>query len=232
MPVYFSKETENAIVEYNSTNDTVLKNQIYSQKIEVAFNKLVENIIHGFKLIPRTENFITLRDKTVGDLVLKIDKFDPERESKFGNKAKAFSFFGTVAKNFIMMEWKKESKNTPLEDFEDHSDMDNRNVKSSLILEKFSITDDAFDKREFKSVIIQFLRKEQSISSSKMQIDEKILDAIEKAFEEDYDITNKKALFLYLREFTGLNTHEISIFLSKFRPKLKSHIKKYLSGEL
>ena len=230
MPVYFDKETEKAIILYNKTECKDKRNEIYKKHIEYAFNKLVENIIHSFKLHSKTEDFQTLRDKTTGDLVLKLNKFNPKRKSKFGNKAKAFSFFGTVAKNFIMTEWKRDIKMSPLEDLEEQSEKESHLKTPAIILEKFSTRDTKLDQEEFKRVIIDFLQKEQK--KSELTIDVKILDAIECAFDKQFDITNKKALFLFLREFTGLTTPEISSFLSKFRPKIKNHMQKYLQGEL
>ena len=47
--VYFTQDTENAIVEYLATEDPVLRNKIYNERIEYAFYKLSENIIHTFK---------------------------------------------------------------------------------------------------------------------------------------------------------------------------------------
>jgi len=228
MPEYFTKQTEEAIVKYNNTKEDNLRHAIYNESIHKAFDKLVENIIFSFKLTSISEDYQTLKDKTIGHLVLKIEKFNPNRKSKFGKKAKAFSFFGTVAKNFIMMEYKKACKLSSLD--YDEANEEEFLKSSSIMFEKFSVYDNSQEKEEFKFIIVDFLRNEQK--ENEMKIDEIILDAIESAFEKQYDITNKKALFLYLREATGLTTPEISGFLTKFRPKLKNHIRQYAEGNL
>ena len=46
---YFTQETEDAIVLYNTTEDIMARNKIYNQKIKYAFFKLTENIIHTYK---------------------------------------------------------------------------------------------------------------------------------------------------------------------------------------
>lgn len=46
---YFTGETEDAIIEYNKTPDTIIKSRIYNDKIHKPFIKLTENIIHTFK---------------------------------------------------------------------------------------------------------------------------------------------------------------------------------------
>ena len=49
----------------------------------------------------------------------------------------------------------------------------------------------------------------------------KVLDAIKILFEsiEEIEIFNKKAIYLYLREITGLNTKQIVNSLKKFRKR-------------
>jgi len=46
---YFTQETEDAIILYNSTEDFALKSRIFNEKIYYAFFKLTQNIIHTFK---------------------------------------------------------------------------------------------------------------------------------------------------------------------------------------
>jgi ribosome-associated toxin RatA of RatAB toxin-antitoxin module len=47
--MYFTQETENAIIEYNNTLDFEVRSKIYRDRIHYAFFKLTENIIHTFK---------------------------------------------------------------------------------------------------------------------------------------------------------------------------------------
>ena len=46
---YFTQDTEDAIVEYVKTTDMVVRNKIFNERIDYAFHKLTENIIHTFK---------------------------------------------------------------------------------------------------------------------------------------------------------------------------------------
>ena len=61
--------------------------------------------------------------------------------------------------------------------------------------------------------------------------DLKVYKAILVLFEskEDIEIFNKKAIYLYLREITGLNTKQIVNSLKKFRKKY-SHFKDNWEG--
>ena len=47
--VYFSKDTENAIVRYNRSLSSEERSEIYAESIHWPFYKLTENIIHTFK---------------------------------------------------------------------------------------------------------------------------------------------------------------------------------------
>ena len=47
--VYFGQEVQDAIIEYNESNDSVERNIIYSTRIHKAFDKLAENIINTCK---------------------------------------------------------------------------------------------------------------------------------------------------------------------------------------
>ncbi len=44
--IYFSKATEEAIIQYNEEEDTTIRNTIYETKIKYSFEKLVENIFN------------------------------------------------------------------------------------------------------------------------------------------------------------------------------------------
>jgi hypothetical protein len=47
--IYFSQDTEDAIIEYNKTKDYVKRNRIYVESIQYPFEKLAENILNTFK---------------------------------------------------------------------------------------------------------------------------------------------------------------------------------------
>ena len=60
--VYFGKEVQDAIIEYNSTESSSEKNIIYGTRIHAAFDKLAENIINTFKFTYfKFINFFELR---------------------------------------------------------------------------------------------------------------------------------------------------------------------------
>ena len=47
---YFTEETENAIILYNTLTDPEEKSRLYNKKIHYAFFKLTQNLIHTYKI--------------------------------------------------------------------------------------------------------------------------------------------------------------------------------------
>jgi hypothetical protein len=94
---YFTQETEDAIVEYLITENESKRNQIYNDKIDYAFHKLAENIIHTFKFYYTEVNTINeLKHEVVCVLLEKLSKYKQ-------GKGKAYSYFGTIAKRYLIV---------------------------------------------------------------------------------------------------------------------------------
>jgi len=47
--IYFTQDTEDAILEYLASKDQTQRNKIFDERINYSFHKLAENIIHTFK---------------------------------------------------------------------------------------------------------------------------------------------------------------------------------------
>lgn len=230
MPQYFTNETEKAIIEYNNCDCISKKNLIYNEKIYEAFSKMVENLIFTFKFQSRFQNYETLKNNTICDITIKLPLFNINKIGKSGQPAKAYSFFNTIAKNFILQELKKEARNESLQDLEDLGERNSNYIETYEILSKYSTSDNKNERKEFSKIILEFLSKRQNQALT--SIEEKIIDALDYAFSNPYEvaISNKKALFSFLKQFTGLPTQEISLFLKKFKIDFKLHIQKYNNG--
>ena len=55
--MYFTQDTEDAIIAYNKSDDRLLKNDLYVAEIGYAFDKLAENLIHTFKFYENTQRY-------------------------------------------------------------------------------------------------------------------------------------------------------------------------------
>jgi len=197
---YFTQDTEDAIILYNNTTDPVLRSMIYQKRIHYSFFKLTENIIHTFKFYyTEVDNIEDLQHEVIEFLLRKIHRFDPN------NGAKAYSYFGTIAKRYLINENKKNYKKRVdkapidiLETDENYSyNLDD--VPSSVKLNTFI---DEFVKHCTNNIYTLFPKKD----------DAKIADAILEIFRkrENIDVFNKKALYIYIREIIDVKTPKIT----------------------
>ena len=64
--------------------------------------------------------------------------------------------------------------------------------------------------------------------------EKKVLEAIKILFDniDSIEIFNKKAIYLYMRELTGLNTKQVVNNLNKFRNKYRTFKKQWQEGEI
>jgi hypothetical protein len=216
--MYFTQETENAIIEYNNTTDYEIKNKIYRDRIHYAFFKLTENIIHTFKFYyTEVDNISDLQHEVISFLLSKIHLFNPEKG------AKAYSYFGTIAKRYLIISntknYKKRVDKAPIEELESdekHSySLDEPIDRLSLFLDEFT---------EYCSKNIYKLFPKES--------DAKIADAILELFRkrESIEIFNKKALYIYIREIIDVKTPKITKIANKLYDMFKEHYYFYLEN--
>ena len=95
--MYFGAPVQEAIVDYNSTDNEAIRNKIYAGQIHFAIDKLAENIINTFKFPYFDVPFIDVQQEVVSFLVMNLHKYDHTKGSK------AFSYFSVVAKNYLIL---------------------------------------------------------------------------------------------------------------------------------
>tara|TARA_R110002020_G_scaffold454340_2_gene669714 strand:+ start:1241 stop:1705 length:465 start_codon:yes stop_codon:yes gene_type:complete len=151
-----------------------------------------------------------------------LDKYDPNKGSK------AFSYFSVITKNWFIHKVKRQQKRNKRE-------IDYDNISKRYEEEFLSTNESYISNREEQEFWNSFYVELQSWDTSPMkENDLRVYKAIIILFEskEDIDIFNKKAIYLYLREITGLNTKQIVNSLKKFRKKYYLFKQDWESGEL
>jgi len=218
--MYFTQETENAIVEYNNTLDYGLRDKIYRERIHYAFFKLTENIIHTFKFYyTEVSNIEDLQHEVISFLHSKIHLFNPERG------AKAYSYFGTIAKRYLIISntknYKKRVDKAPIEELESDEKY-SYNIDETPINQRLSAFLDEYI-IYCSDNIYELFPKEG---------DAKIADAILELFRkrENIDIFNKKALYIYIREIIDVKTPKITKIANKLYDIFKNHYYFYLEN--
>ena len=93
--MYFTLDTEEAIVAYNDTDDHRVKNQIYNDHLRKPFEKLVENIIHTFKFYYFDIPLEDVKHEVISFMITRLGKYQQ-------GKGKAFSYFSVVVKNWLI----------------------------------------------------------------------------------------------------------------------------------
>lgn len=93
---YFHEPEEEAIVRYINSDDKDEKNRIYNETLMPAFDKMINSIIRRYKLYVPDEVHQQTFDDTLSYLLTKVGNFKPEKGKK------AYSYCGTVAKNYLI----------------------------------------------------------------------------------------------------------------------------------
>ncbi len=102
--IYFGEEEEKAFVEYVTTTDKRIKDRIFAQKLYFPFTKMIESIIRRYNLFTPDEDFEETFFDTMSFLITKINNFDPQK------KYKAYSYCGTICKNYLILKRTQYSK--------------------------------------------------------------------------------------------------------------------------
>ena len=196
---YFTKDTENAILLYNSLEDDYARNKIYQEHIKYPFEKLVENIIHTFKFYHFDVPYEDVNHEVVAFLNEKIHKYtDP-------SKGKAFSYFSIIAKNYLIVHnnanYNKFKNTEQPEAIDEH-----RNVINEVLRK-----DDVQEKSEFMDLFVQYMDTNLS-TLFKRQSDMSVADSVLELFRnrENIENFNKKALYILIRDRTGVKTQYIT----------------------
>lgn len=216
---YFTKDHENAILEYASIIDHKRKSQLYQEFIQPAFDEMVDKIVFTYKF-NTLPNIDDLKNECKIWLTTILDKFDTSKGSK------AFSYFSVITKNWFIHKVKKNNnkREVYLEDIINTSEEDELKHEENYISMR--------EKEEFWSA---FEAEIGGWTGKKMKgNEEKVYKAIIILFNdgENIEIFNKKAIYLYIRELTGLNTKQIVNNLKKFRTKYETFKKSWENGEI
>jgi hypothetical protein len=219
---YFTKVHENAIIEYNREDTTFRRREeLYVSLLKPAFDQMVDKIVFTYKFT-NLPNIDMLRQECKIWLITVLDKFKPEKGSK------AFSYFSVITKNWFIQKVKKNKKRNQRE-------IELQDLSKELELKHISVFNDYDEERE-KDEFWNFLWQEiQTWDTDKLKDNEKkVLEAIKILLESpsDIEIFNKKAIYLYMREITGLNTKQIVNSLNKMRKRYRIFKTKWDRGDL
>jgi hypothetical protein len=198
---YFDVREELAVISYLTASSFEEKNKIYNDFLRKPLDKMISSIIRRYKLYRKDMDFYEIHIDTHSFLMTKIEKFKPSKEKK------AYSYFGTICKNYLMGQIIKDQKETNRKiSYEDISyDLENSNT---TIINQFLIELDEF-------------LKSSNLSENEIKLGHALYDLFDNYNEvfigNDNNKFNKNIVLLSLREMTNLSTKEIRSSMKKFK---------------
>lgn len=218
---YFTSDTEAAIISYSLSECKQVRENLYRDQIQPAFDELVNKIVYTYKFTS-LENIDVLKDECKVWLTTILGKFDASKGTK------AFSYFSVVTKNWFTHKAKKQTQKNK------------REVNYDEMIKEFEVVK-ACEEKSFQDVqeeqeFWKFLLSEvKSWDRPNLRENEKcVLNAVLTLMDniDQIEIFNKKAIYLYLREITGLNTKQIVSCLNKMRSRYRTFKSKWDNGEI
>jgi len=218
---YFTQIHEDAIIQYASIDDRGIRTELYIKYIGPAFSEMVDKIIYTYKFT-NLPNVDVLKDECKIWLTTILEKYDPNRGSK------AFSYFSVITKNWFIHKVKKNSQQTRREvKYDDITkDLEQEHLSTHNLYEK---------NREDQEFWLYLWKEIHRWEEEKLKPnEEKVLKAVRILLEhsDEIEIFNKKAVYLYLRELTGLNTKQVVNNLNKLRTKYRHFKKNWVNGKI
>lgn len=205
---YFTIETQDAIIRYRESSKESERNRIYNNEIHNAFYKLAENIIHTFKFYhTEVENLEDLKYEVISFMLQKIHLYDT-------SKGKAYSYFGTIAKRYLIAycqrNYDKLVEKKPL----DNVDNDERTIDSLIMqpesgeLDRSAVIVELLEHLE--KYMIDMFEKEEEIKAA-----DALIEILKRS--NQIDISNKKVLYVYVKEIADVKSTAITAVINKMK---------------
>lgn len=226
--MYFTQDTEDAIVLYNKEENTDIREQIFRDRILQPFQKLVENVFNTFKFSYFETGPQDVQKECLTHLVANMHKFDPNRQSKVNpnQKAKAFAYFSIIAKHYLIL-----LNNTNYKKFNQNIEISEDRDENTVQLQQEDKYYGQQEMTDFINLVIEFWEKNVNKIFTK-QRDLNIANAVVELFRnsERIDAFNKKALYLYIREMAMCKTQQITKVINRMKQYHDNIQKSYLDN--
>jgi hypothetical protein len=208
---YFSDETESELVKYLNSDCQETKNKIFTKHLYYPFYKMSENLIHTFKFYyTEVDDLEDLKHELIIFFLERLHKWDPTKGFK------AFSYFSIAGKRYLINYNNKNYAKLIQKADVDETDNDYSISREGEIISNRDATIAFFP--HFIEYVDDNLftlftkEKEQQVASAFLMV-------FKRRKNPDM-LFNKKALWIYIREITGLSEKETPI-LTKVVKKFK-----------
>ncbi len=212
--MYFGEEQEQAVVRFLESENEDEKNKIFNEYLREPLKIMVESIIRRYKLYRKDYNFEQIHTDTLSFLMTKISKFDTTKNYK------AYSYFGTICKNYLMGTIQKDQKlmNRSVSYEDISSRIEDRADLSYIIDEEIIDYKDVVNKL---TVELEKFVEEENLNENEQKLGYALVEVFTN-FEKIFQVGegnkfNKNLILLSLREMTSLSTKEIRVAMKKFK---------------
>jgi hypothetical protein len=213
--VYFTRITDLAISAYNKSESPATREKIYRRFIYPPFMKLAENIINKIKPDYIDSTFVDLQTDLVTYLTARLDKFKPAN-------GKAYSYYTRTSFNYLIAENQKAYSKLKADTQEINID-EQRNIITEIHNNEMRET-----LQYFMDAYIEYCYDNLNYIFNN-PTDIHVADSILHIFEtrENIENFNKKALYIFIRERTGLETTNITKVIKVLKNIYETKFKEY-----
>ena len=212
---YFGPPQEEAVRVFLTATTWDEKNTVYNTFLRDPLTKMIDSIIRRYRLYRPNMEYDDIHGDTLSFLVTKMEKFKPAKGKK------AYSYFGTICKNYLMGQIMKDNRDRNRQiSYEDISFSIEQDEKYSYEI----FNDDALPLEKVINTLI--IKIKDFIDSSRLNInEEKIGYCLMDVFLNYKTIFiagkgnkfNKNIILYQLREMSGLTTKEIRSSLKPYK---------------
>jgi hypothetical protein len=220
---YFDVREEEAVKDYILAESKEEKEKIYNEYLRMPLDKMIESIIRRYKLYRKDMDYKDVHSDTHSFLMTKVDKFKPAKNKK------AYSYFGTICKNYLMGQILKDQKET-------NRKISYEDISSTLENRPDMVYYMEFEKIDAERIIDIFLVDlktyvyENTLPENEFKLGQALIELFDNYgnifIGNDNNKFNKNIVLLSLREMTNMNTKEIRTFLKKYKLLYLETIKK------
>jgi predicted SprT family Zn-dependent metalloprotease len=211
---YFAEREEAAVRRYLVAETFEEKNKIYNEFLRHPLDKMISSIIRRYKLYRKDMDFFEIHTDTHSFLMTKIDKFRPDKNKK------AYSYFGTICKNYLMGQIIKDQKDINRKiSYEDISSSLEERPDMVYFIDEEKFDSEVLIKKYLDE--LKFFLEGENMNDNEKKLGYALIDLFENYntifVGADNNKFNKNIILLSLREMTNLSTKEIRTSMKRYK---------------
>ena len=196
--IYFTRETEDAIINYNKSQDPIEREFLFRNYIHYSFDKLAENLVNSLKTYYVGDGLSEIKAEAITFMIERMHRYNPVC-------GRAFSFFTVITRNYLIITNRNNYKKLKTRESIDAIDAE----YEPLI--DISNAENREQKHAFYGKFIEYLEANVDELFPKEKDNRIAYAFIHIMKRKDYiEIFNKKALYIMIRDIANVQTTHIT----------------------